>query len=291
MSQAKRLELYWIDQVNAGDAFAKYLVERIIKEEVILGYPGNPFGGPEVYQVTGSLASDSLKDTILLGTGVILDKLKIKTFKECHIVRGALTLRKVKESRPEFDITHVKLGDTGLLLSEFVDNMPEIPRYDIGIVVHYLDQKLLKMIFASDVLSSEKVLIINILNSDLQDIAHKIKSCKRVFSSSLHGIVFAHSLNVPVVWIRLEKTGLPIDDFKFYDYLSIYNLPKNTIHCNLLKPECKLSDLNSLPLINVDPAYLRDKKRELLSVIVRVFTDHGFTIRPEISHKLTLLRN
>ena len=48
----------------------------------------------------------------------------------------------------------------------------------------------------------------------------EIAACRRVVSSSLHGLVVAHSLGVPAAFVRAEG----IDDFKFRDYFSAFDM-------------------------------------------------------------------
>ena len=55
-----------------------------------------------------------------------------------------------------------------------------------------------------------------------------IAQCNHIVSSSLHGIVTAHSLNIPAVWVKLSDKVVG-DGYKFRDYFSVYNTEPNQI--------------------------------------------------------------
>lgn len=106
-------------------------------------------------------------------------------------------------------------GDPALLISRYYRPQVSV-QYEIGIIPHYLDmdnplieeiQKLLP-----------QVLIIKMKGyGHWHDIPDQICSCKRIASSSLHGLIVADSYGIPNVWIRLSdkvKGG----SFKYLDY-------------------------------------------------------------------------
>jgi len=55
------------------------------------------------------------------------------------------------------------------------------------------------------------------------EVATQIRECDVVVSSSLHGIIFAHSYGKPAVWVR-ESQREPGCGFKFYDYFGSVGL-------------------------------------------------------------------
>jgi polysaccharide pyruvyl transferase WcaK-like protein len=52
-----------------------------------------------------------------------------------------------------------------------------------------------------------------------QAVIEDIARCEYVASSSLHGVIIAHALGVPAVWLRMSDQ-LKGGDFKFRDYAS-----------------------------------------------------------------------
>ena len=67
--------------------------------------------------------------------------------------------------------------------------------------------------------------IIDICTDDFNHLFEEILSCEFIISSSLHGIIFAHSFGIPAFHIICNETVPTIDDFKFKDYYSIWSIP------------------------------------------------------------------
>lgn len=66
------------------------------------------------------------------------------------------------------------------------------------------------------------VLFIDI-QKDPITVVRQIDRCEMILSTSLHGVIFAHALNIPSVWMELsEKAGSR--EYKFADYYSAFNM-------------------------------------------------------------------
>lgn len=116
------------------------------------------------------------------------------------------------------------LGDTGLLASRIYPAQRK--KFKLGVVLHY-----------SHALKTfpeiPDVVYINPLDP-VRKVVRKIASCEKIISSSLHGLIVAHSFGVP--WIRLDVLDRPLGggSFKFYDfYESIGCGDSNTIQCSI----------------------------------------------------------
>ncbi|BCS83200.1 glycosyltransferase family protein [Cotonvirus japonicus] len=277
------IKVYYIELLNAGDVFGKFLVENLVDAKLLQSDPGST-NNPHVYQVTGSIASDSTQESIILGTGVISKKHNIKAFKECHIVRGKYTLEKIKTSFPNFDTSKIILGDPGLTFSMFVDDLKVPKKYEFGILLHYIDNNKLREHFSDSCLS--QVLIIDIATDNLRDLAEKMLSCENIITSSLHGIIFSHSLEIPVIWVRLNKTQLPVDDIKFYDYLSALNIEQNNYLCNTLISKLNYHNLKNLRKLSADKNILNVKKNEIINTLIKVFNNDGYTIKNKFRNRI-----
>jgi hypothetical protein len=126
-------------------------------------------------------------------------------------VRGKLSLKMLNLT---YNIT---LGDPGLLLSRFFK--PRTRKiYDICIISHYIDYEFFKKNY------SDKFYIINMGINNIKKIAHSINKCNFTFSSSLHGIIFSHSLGIPSIHLENQMLN-SINNFKFKDYYSILDIP------------------------------------------------------------------
>ena len=68
-----------------------------------------------------------------------------------------------------------------------------------------------------------KYKVINMATNDLESLFEEICKSELVISSSLHGIIFAHSFGVPAIHIEETDIGSK-DNFKFKDYYSVLDI-------------------------------------------------------------------
>lgn len=168
--------------------------------------------------VSGSILGNlRYKNTKIWGAGFHFDTQnpRIKNPNLYYAVRGKLSLNILK-NKLNFT-SNISLGDPGLLLSRFFKPKTK-KEFDICIVSHYWDYHFFMKSF------SQKYHIINMGSNDIEKIANSINKCNFVFSSSLHGIIFSHSLGIPSV--HLENLMLcSKKNFKFKDYFSVLKIP------------------------------------------------------------------
>lgn len=140
-----------------------------------------------------------------------------------YAVRGKLSLKMLNLKY------HITLGDPGLLLSRFFK--PKTRKvYNICLISHYIDFKFFKKAYKN------KLYIINMGINNIEQIANSINKCNFTFSSSLHGIIFSHSLGIPSVHLE-NKLLISKNNFKFKDYYSILDI-------SYVKEDLKKENLN-----------------------------------------------
>ena len=132
--------------------------------------------------------------------------------RQYYSVRGKLTYDKLNLT------SNIASGDPGLLLSRFY-KPKTTKQFNICLIVHYVDY----FWFVDNYNNTYK--IINIAVNDIETLADEINQCYFVFSSSLHGIIFSHSLGVPAVHIENYKLTSKITlnlkiIFPFWIYLT-----------------------------------------------------------------------
>jgi pyruvyltransferase len=194
---------------NAGDIFVKDLIERQFGVRST-----NISSEGRRLLLIGSIAHKALPGDVICGIGSKTPDLPARN-KDLliHALRGPMSYDAF--SRAGYDLSHVKfLLDPGLLIRNFVDahQLPEIGK--IGLVAHYRERSF----YASP---PEGIHLINIDASPIA-VAKGILSCEMIYSSSLHGIVFAHALGRPCVLLR-PRTPEPL--FKYQDYYASMDLP------------------------------------------------------------------
>lgn len=124
-------------------------------------------------------------------------------------LRGKLTAAQVT-GLPKH--THVTLGDPGLLAPRFVRQ--PVAKYELGVIPHWSDKTLHPR-------HPEGHLIDPAQPPD--QVIAEIARCKRVISSSLHGLIIADAYGIPRQAELFPQAAHEGGDFKFRDYASIYD--------------------------------------------------------------------
>jgi pyruvyltransferase len=213
------LAYWWLQDEEGMNNWGDLLNHDLIQE--ISGKKLSHITGVEninhepVYIAIGSILGHNLsfcKNNLeIWGTGFMFKNDLLNTApKEIHAVRGHLT-RNILLSQgyacPEV------YGDPALLYPRFYKSKSK-KRYKLGIIPHYFDKKLIPSDFQDD----PDVLIIDI-QSGIHRVIDQICSCRKVVSSSLHGIIAADAYGVPSKWLELSD-NVSGNGFKFYDYFS-----------------------------------------------------------------------
>lgn len=148
-------------------------------------------------------------DCDIWGAGIMRKNSKISNA-NFYAVRGRYSQLRLKElgyKVPE------SIGDPALLIPLIYKPRSE-KKYALGIIPHFLHYE-----ETSKNLNSDGILIINILD-DIEKVIEDVYSCKKIISSSLHGIIIGHAYGIPSLWFSLSSKGIGGDDIKFADYFS-----------------------------------------------------------------------
>ncbi len=219
MWRSKNIRLFWWSESilmdkpkeNYGDVLGKYLVEKISNRKILWANPKKfnirDFWQP-IYVTAGSILAHINKKCIVWGSGIIQENQIVKPAKFLA-VRGPETRRVLINQG--YDVPEV-YGDPALLLPKFYN--PKIDKkYKLGIIPHYVDYNFVVEHYAN----RKDVLIIDLMTNNIDATTDKILQCKRIVSSSLHGVIVSHAYQIPAVWIKFSNK-LFGDDMKFKDY-------------------------------------------------------------------------
>lgn len=135
-----------------------------------------------------------------------------------YALRGELS-RKRMEKYTGQDLSHIALGDPGLLISRVFDTSKISKKYECGIIPHYVDAK-------SPLLNNIKIknsIIIDV-SAPVEQVLNQIAQCKTIMSSAMHGLIAADAMEIPNVRMVLSDKILG-GDYKFTDYYSAFGLP------------------------------------------------------------------
>ena len=201
---------WWDESQNFGDLFTP----RILKELDIrksVNCRGLRLNVGEVLVGAGSLLQSlKYKNAVIWGSGFIEPPPSPKDLRRPAKVlacRGPKTLEIAKE----LDWPHTEiLADPGLLSSYFWPKQEK--EYYISIVPHYMHVDEFRRSDLCDYLT-----FINVRCCFIK-VIQRIASSKVIISSSLHGLITAHSYGIPWVWVEFS-TPLAGERFKFYDFL------------------------------------------------------------------------
>lgn len=205
---------------NAGDLMARRLIEFEYGMKCLnTNKPGSRL------LTVGSIAHKILKGDVLCGIGVKDPDLFSPSLEEVEIygLRGPLSYEVFK--RRGFDLKKIKfLMDPGLLL-RFIIGDVVVPGQDRVIFIpHYRER------FNRQNIPQREIKMVDV-DCEPTDLATEILKSKLVYSSSLHGIIFAHALNRPCIFVR-PQTNESL--FKYSDYYESMDLkspkPLPSIH-------------------------------------------------------------
>lgn len=171
---------YWKAKKNFGDLLASLLIKKFTNLS-------SEWAEPEQAElvVVGSILHllPENWNGVIAGCGKLHEKDRIK-FPAARILalRGPLTAKGVKGN--------FVLGDPGLLADELVVNQEK--EYNLGIVPHWTDKKLEH----DPRFKKFNPKIIRVSDDPLK-VIKEIGQCKKIVSSSLHGIVLADAFGIP----------------------------------------------------------------------------------------------
>jgi pyruvyltransferase len=195
---------------NVGDTFTRDLISFFYgKESVNTRKEGSRL------LLVGSIAHLVSSGDVLCGVG-IKNHNSVPTPKHfakppfVRALRGQLTYDEFR--RRGYNMQNCShLGDPGLLVRYMFNYHNVVPQpHRVGFIPHYRERW---MFHKGDL---KDIFLINV-DCDYLSFAQQILSCSLVLSSSLHGIIFSHALERPVIPV-LPRTEEPL--IKFKDYYS-----------------------------------------------------------------------
>lgn len=213
----KKILAYWSNledtKKNFGDALNPFILQYYTGKEVVHSSRVlNLFFRPKIFFIGSILDNFCSYNAIIVGSGIKNRASRI-FIKPKHVlaVRGPLTRKKLLERGVDCPEVYC---DPALLLNEIIHLSGSEKTYDVGIIPHYADKKILEEIEIIHLGIQYKIIDIEL---NRMDFIRTLCSCRYVLSSSLHGIIVAHSYGIPALWIKLSDK-IAGDDFKFRDY-------------------------------------------------------------------------
>lgn len=212
---------------NFGDILNKYLFSYLLESYKLVNYENaNIIGAGSIIQYNQKHIRDrvtffSRKQPVnVWGSGLILDPIVpivLKKRLNIYAVRGKLTANILRKCRYS-DFYSNAYGDPGLLLPDILNVNSNLSSTEkIGLIFHYSHKY--QYHFYKD---NPDFQVIDV-QKDPFEIVQLINSCSIIASTSLHGVILAHSLNKPVVYAETYP-NLVGKNFKFSDYFTAYDI-------------------------------------------------------------------
>lgn len=253
---------------NFGDDINIPIIEDLTGRHVTIR--SMVYGSCEELFAIGSIADRRCnKNAIIWGSGAMfgINTSIQKPMKVCA-VRGILTRKyflKQNIAVPEI------YGDPALLLP-YIYQSDTQKKYELGIIPHYVDFGL--PIIEKIVNDNPNMTIINLRDyENWKDVVDVICSCKRIISSSLHGMIVSDAYKIPNIRVKFSDS-IDGGDFKYKDYCSgigrqyidpIYvsdSLDFPALEAQFEK--YKIVNFDIKPLLNAFPYKLTDKWTKIL---------------------------
>ncbi|WP_339112850.1 polysaccharide pyruvyl transferase family protein [Thioclava sp. GXIMD2076] len=239
--------VYWPVTPNFGDDMSQWLMEKLTSKRVVRAAEGEP-----CYVAIGSIINRVTNEAQVWGTGSFGPEppRQVNPRATYHAVRGPLTRARVLDRGRECPRVY---GDPALLAPLFFqDNIPKDA--DIGIAIRWSDDDWKKL----DVGSGIK--LIDFGTSDVEGTLRELLSCKKIITSSLHGLIIADTYGIPSAW--LSSTTPKGGEFKFYDYFLSVDKVRHTYEVRLQDIELTVEALETH--FNFDARPINFDPRELL---------------------------
>ena len=197
------IDLYWWnDAPNFGDALSEVIV-GYVTSSVVKHVPKE--SSPKLLTVGSILQLAKDGDTVW-GSGLhpwafhrYARPMERPPSLNILAVRGPLTYDALKSAGIGVSET---FGDPAILLPLYHKD-PVEKNYEVGLVPHI-----------KDIARGGGDIVIN-PRDHWKTVVDQIRSCKRIISSSLHGIIIAEAYGIPAVWLR---TSTYEGASKYYDY-------------------------------------------------------------------------
>ncbi|MCK9795022.1 LicD family protein [Isoptericola sp. 4D.3] len=199
---------YFTYRPNFGDLLSPWLVEKMTGREVVVADRKKPH-----YVVIGSIINQATARSVVWGSGTYGTEGKDEVSPRARYtaVRGPLTRAKLGAHKG-FGIQVPEVyGDPALLLPLYY--MPEVPiTHEYGVVVRWSERRWAKATFGPG------VKMIDFARSDVESVVRELLSCRRIVTSSLHGLIVADAYGIPNAWLASDSPRGGV--YKFYDYFA-----------------------------------------------------------------------
>ena len=204
--------VWWRRAENFGDLLSPWLIAKMTGRDVVYGAPDEPH-----YLAIGSILRRAQPQSQVWGAGCFGTEKAEVLFSEAtySAVRGPLSRARLMALGVQCPPVY---GDPALLVPAYFS--PKVEKtHAYGIVARWSERRW----FEADI--GPDVKLIDLGTSDVEGVIEAMLSCRRIVTSSLHGLVIADTFGIPNAWVMsLTAHG---GAYKYFDYFSTVNKFRN----------------------------------------------------------------
>lgn len=206
------INLYWWRNksfTNIGDELNLYIVGHLSKKNICR----TSFKNTDLIAI-GSILNWAIPRNRVYsvwGSGTLTPQPLSNNLFKLSLLRGPLTHETFFNSTGK-----IPYGDPGLICDRIFNRYKTKP-YDWGLIIHFSQYK--KSWVQQILNNTPNIRFIDVTNPDVNEFMQQLTSCKKIASSSLHGLVIADSYHIPNIWLwdhNLHEGG----KWKFFDYFA-----------------------------------------------------------------------
>jgi len=262
-SELAQVNLKYFDlKPNAGDQFSRRVAQKYLSQDVV-SVGQRDCSEPNII-LLGSILQWADENSLICGSGLIKGDLKLAHApKGITCVRGPLTRAALASQGIE---SPARFADPGVLAPDLFPEEEKV-EYSIGIVPHYVDADS-RWLEAT----RERGCPVIDVKGPLETYFRQMKQCATIASSTLHGLIFAHALGIPAVWIELSDRVIG-DGFKFYDYYGSLGRDRDRVKPIRIGGHETLEDIAARAELPGGLAALRDDCLDALGQVKSLYED------------------
>ena len=199
---------YFTYRPNFGDLLSPWLLTKMTGREVVVADRTKPH-----YVMIGSIMNQGTSESVFWGTGTYgtEGKDEIAPGARYTAVRGPLTRAKLGASKGFGIRVPAIYGDPALLLPLYY--MPRVPiTHEYGVVVRWSERAWAKAEYGPG------VKLIDFARADIEGVIDDLLSCRKIITSSLHGLIVADAYGIPNAWLASDSPRG--GEYKFLDYFA-----------------------------------------------------------------------
>lgn len=243
------VSLCWCLSPNFGDALSPWLVQRLGHVPV---YFDQSWDGRKTL-LSGSILNWAKAGDDAWGVGLASRNDRIAAGVKIHAVRGPLTRAVAIASGIRCPDVY---GDAAMILPLLY--LPKLePRQKLGIVPHYTEMYRALTNYPKEIVISPLL--------PTEEFIDRVCACDVIASSSLHGLIVAHSYGKRALWVKFGDSILG-DGMKFRDHMMAVEIePYEALDCRTVFLDA--DDLHAAALATAPPRFSDGSRTRLLSAL------------------------